>query len=322
MKVAVLKEKETFEMRQFPCPEPDEHAVLVKMEACAVCNATDTKLFKGTHALSAFPSIIGHEGVGRVVAVGEKVTKLKIGDLVLGGSFYTDGIPSLWGAYSEFGIVGEDALVIPSSMDAAEASLAYMLSEAINAVRIAQLEPEDCVLIIGAGAVGFSLLSAVKALTKCRVIMLDRIEEKLATASEIGADYVINGAVEDVAERIHEITKGQGVSRIFEAVGSQATYQMAFDLIRRGGVIIPFGMIEGTMQIPFRTLYAKEVQMRWCKGSGVEENENKQTALRLIQEGAIRTDILITSRIPFDHISDAFRKIASGNEIRVILTME
>ncbi len=321
MKTAVLKEKETFEFRQFPCPEPDARSVLVKMEACAVCNATDTKLFKGTHALSAFPSIIGHEGVGRVVAVGKDVTKLKAGDLILGGSFYCDEMPSLWGAYSQYGITGEDTPVVPDGVCAVEASLAYMLSEAINAVRIAQLQSDDRILIIGAGAVGFSLLSAIKALTACKVIMLDRIPEKLALAAELGADYVINGAAEDVEERILEITAQKGVNRIFEAVGSQTTYQMAFDLICRGGVIIPFGMIEGIMQIPFRTMYAKEVQMRWCKGSGVEELENKRTALRLIAEGKIRTDILITSRVPFEEITEAFRKVASGNEIRVILTM-
>lgn len=321
MKTAVLTKKETFEIRRFSCPEPGDGSVLVKMEACAVCNATDTKLYKGTHTMAAFPSIIGHEGVGRVVSAGKNVTKLKTGDLILGGSFYCDEMPSLWGAYSEYGTAPEESLVIPPSVSPEEASLAYMLSEAINAVRIAQPQPGDRVLIIGAGAVGFSLLSAVKALSQCQVIMVDRIEEKLKIAAGLGADYVINGAVENVADRIREITGEQGVNRIFEAVGSQATYQMAFDLICRGGVIIPFGMIEGTMQIPFRTLYAKEVQMRWCKGSGVEETENKQTALRLIAEGKIRTDILITSRIPFEQITEAFRRIASGNEIRVILTM-
>lgn len=321
MKAAVLKAKETFEIREFICPEPDDNSALVKMEACAVCNATDTKLYKGTHAMSAFPSIIGHEGVGRVVSVGKNVTKLKVGDLVLGGSFYCSEMPSLWGAYTQYGTVGENTIVIPPSIPAEEAALAFMLSEAVNAVRIADLQASDRVLIIGAGAVGFSILSAVKAMTQCQVIVLDQIEEKLKIASCLGADYVINGATENAEDRIRQIMGEQGVNRIFEAVGSQTTYQMAFDLICRGGVIIPFGMIEATMQIPFRTLYAKEVQMRWCKGSGVQETENKLTALRLIEEGRIKTDLLITSRIPFEQITEAFKKISSGNEIRVILTM-
>lgn len=321
MKAAVLAEKEFFAFREFPCPVPDDTSVLVKIEACAICNATDTKLYKGTHAMSTFPCIIGHEGVGRVVSVGKNVTKLKAGDLVLGGSFYCDEMPSLWGAYSQYGTVGEDALVVPASIPPVEASLAFMLSEAINAVRIAELQPDDRVLIIGAGAVGFSILSAVKAMTSCQVTVLDRMEEKLKTASALGADFVINSSVEDPEEKIREFTGDSGINKIFEAVGSQATYQLAFNLICRRGVIVPFGMIEGIMQIPFRTLYAKEVQMRWCKGSGVEDSENKKTALALLADGKIKTDLLITSRVPFENITEAFLKIASGNEIRVILTM-
>ena len=95
MKVAVLSEKQKFELREFPIPQPDDDSVLVRMEACAVCNATDTKLYKGTHALAAYPSIIGHEGVGVVDAVGKNVTKLKVGDRILGGCFYCEEMPPL-----------------------------------------------------------------------------------------------------------------------------------------------------------------------------------------------------------------------------------
>ena len=321
MKAAVLVEKGKFELREFSKPEPDCNSVLVRMEACAVCNATDTKLYKGTHAFATYPSIIGHEGVGVVEAVGKNVTKLKAGDRILGGSFYCEGIPSLWGAYSQDGIAGEDSIIVPESIKPEEAALAFMLSEATNAVRIADIKAGDNVLIIGAGAVGFSILSILKNTLPLNIIMVDLVDEKLQIASRLGADVVINSKTENVADRIKEVTEGKGVNKIFEAVGSQTTYQMAFDLIDHGGVIVPFGMMEGTLEIPFRTLYAKEVQMKWCKGSGVHDLENKKIALHLIEKGLVKTDELITGIVPFEKVSEAFDRLASGNEIRVILQM-
>lgn len=321
MKAAVLVEKEKFEVRDFPMPEADDNSVLVKMEACAVCNATDTKLYKGTHAFAAYPSIIGHEGVGVVEKVGKNVTKLKVGDRILGGSFYCADIPSLWGAYTQYGTADENAIVVPETVKPEEASLAFMLSEAVNAVRIGDIKADDNILIIGAGAVGFSLLSILKNTLHLNVIVADLVDEKLEIASKMGADAVINTKKEDIAQRIHEVTDGKGINKIFEAVGSKNTYQMAFDLAAHGAVIVPFGLIEGTMEIPFRTLYAKEIQIKWCKGSGVHDLENKKIAVSLIKSGLIDTDALITSRVPFENVSEAFAKIAQGNEIRVVLQM-
>lgn len=324
MKAAVLVEKEKFELRDFPMPEFDEHAVLVKMDACAVCNATDTKLFKGKHAMSTYPSIIGHEGVGTVEAVGAKVTKLQVGDRILGGSFYCQEIPSLWGAYTQYGTANENAVIVPPSVKPENAALAFMLSEAVNAVRIADIQANDHVLIIGAGAVGFSILSVLKNTLHLKTIVVDLLDEKLQLASRLGADVVINSRTEDVAARIREVTDGKGVTKIFEAVGNQATYDLAFDLIARRGVIIPFGLMEGTLNIPFRTLYGKEVQIRWCKGDGLDEQEsteNKKIALHMIEQGMIQTDALITTVLPFENLSEAFEKIAAGTEIRVILQM-
>lgn len=209
MKVAVLAEKEKFELREYPVPQPDDNSVLVRMEACAICNATDTKLYKGTHAFAAYPSVIGHEGV--VETVGKNVTKLKTGDRILGGSFYCDEMPSLWGAYSQYGTAGEDSIVLPESMKPEEAALAFMLSEAVNAVRIAEIKANDNVLIIGAGAVGFSILSVLRNTMNLNIIVVDLMDEKLQIASRLGADVVINSGTEDVARRIKEVTDGKGV---------------------------------------------------------------------------------------------------------------
>ena len=101
-------------VNDMPMPHYGEYDALVKIESCGVCNGTDTKIihrqFKG---IDTYPVVLGHEGVGRVVAKGQKVTNFEIGDLVL-MPYWSDvpeGYTSGWGTYSEYNIV-TDALAM------------------------------------------------------------------------------------------------------------------------------------------------------------------------------------------------------------------
>src|SRR5215217_6389139 len=93
-----------------PCPRPTEYQALVRMEACGFCNSTDQKLVEGTMFWAPpFPLILGHESVGRVIEIGSKVTKFRIGDLVTRPIYIAppegcDYHPAS-GGFAEYGIV-------------------------------------------------------------------------------------------------------------------------------------------------------------------------------------------------------------------------
>ena len=323
MKAAVLTEKYKLEIWDIPTPEIDDHQVLIRLKACAICNATDTKFYKGIHSLSSFPAIIGHEGAGVIEAVGKGITKFKVGDRVIGGRFpATDKLASWWGQYCEYVVGSEDTLTeIPEGVTIEEATLSIMLGEALNACNIGDIRTGDNVLILGAGAVGMSLLSILKNTLAYRIFVLDISEEKLSQATKLGADFVLNAKDENLIEKINELTEGKGINKLFEAVGSQATYNLAFDMIGKGGVVVPFGIIEGAMEIPFRTLYSKQAQIKWCQSAGFNREENLKTVLGMMKKGRIDTGALITNKFSLEDINKGFASILEGKENRVLIQL-
>ena len=108
MKSYVVYADQHCEIVDLPMPTYGDYDALVKIESCGVCSGTDMKIIHGKFkGIEEYPAVLGHEGVGRVVALGSKVTTFKLGDLVL-MPFIGDapeGYSSAWGTYSEYNIV-------------------------------------------------------------------------------------------------------------------------------------------------------------------------------------------------------------------------
>lgn len=321
MKAAVISEKEKLEILDLPIPDIGDEQVLIRNKFCAICNSTDMKLYKGTHALSTYPVILGHEGAGLVESVGKKVKGIKPGDQVLAGGYPSSkDLVSMWGQYSEYGIQSEKNVIkVPDNVALEHGACAHMLCEALNAVEIGEISPGDNILIIGAGAVGFSLLTLLKHVFPNRIIIMDRIEKKLEFAKCLGADYVFNSEDPDLKEKIQEATEGKGVNKVYEAVGKQQTYHLAMDLIAHRGMLMAFGVVENNLDIPFRVPYGKEIQLRWCQAGGLEPRRNREIILNMMSKGIIDAEPLITSRVSLEDLTKGFELIESGNEIRVLV---
>ncbi len=322
MKAAVLVEKERFEIREIPLPERGDKDILVKITHCSVCNGTDAKLYHGIHKLSVFPCLIGHECAGIVEWTGKDVTRFRVGDRVLGGVFRgTEQYPAIWGGYAEYGVCGEnDLLPIPEGVNLEEATLAVMLGESLNAVRIGEVNPSDTVGIMGCGAVGLSILTVVRHSFPQKIIAFDISEEKLALAKEMGADEVINPTKQGSAEQVMALTEGKGLSKMFEATGRAEAYDLLYETAARNGVIIPFGIAGGPISVPFPSIYSRQLQIRWCAAAGDYNSLYKSAALHMLKHGFVDKR-MITSVMPLDQIEEAFAKIAQGNEVRVIIQM-
>ena len=103
MKSLAVFEDQSLKIVDVPVPEYGDYECLVKMESCGVCNGTDMKIIHGKlKGFDTYPALLGHEGVGRVVEKGAKVTSFEIGDLVtlpfIGKA--PEGYYSGWGTYS------------------------------------------------------------------------------------------------------------------------------------------------------------------------------------------------------------------------------
>ena len=223
MKSLVTDGKSGLSIQQVTVPEFGMYQALVKMESCGICNGTDTKIMHGSFKnYSGYPTMLGHEGVGIVVEKGVRTRHLKIGDRVLLPFVErpTDGYYTAWGAFSEYGVIGDGLslcddgigpghpdyaesyfaqLPIPSGIDAIRGCMLITFREVLSGCNRFGLTPNRSIVIFGAGPVGCCFIRMAKLLGMGPIISFDVVDEKVRKAEAMGADYAYNSTACDVA---------------------------------------------------------------------------------------------------------------------------
>ncbi|MGI5467145.1 Zn-dependent alcohol dehydrogenase [Streptomyces sp. CA-132043] len=268
-------------------PGPDE--VLVKVAYAGLCHS-DLHEIDGTFA-SQPPIVLGHEAVGRVVAVGPGVSEFASGDTVVtclsvhcGTCEYcatgrqtlcvnrsqlqqhrsrprltkSDGRPvrptAGIGAFAEMILVHKNGLVAIS--DGIRPETASVLGCAVTTgmgavLHSASVKTGQTVAVIGLGGVGFSAVQAAQLAGAAQIIGVDVVPGKLDRAVRFGATHVVNAREEDPVAAVRALT-GTGVHHSFEAVGSGATAGQAFAMLRPGGTATVLGMIPDSQPVQVR----------------------------------------------------------------------
>ncbi len=236
---------------------------IVKVKLCAICGS-DLHVYHGRETGLDHGTVMGHEFMGEIVALGREVTNLSIGDRVVSAfstscghcSFCREGLTSrcemsqvfgwvqngqgLQGAQAEYVHVpnAQHTLMKPSPELSDEQSLLLgdILSTGYHAAKSASIKIDGAYAIVGCGPVG--MMAAVGALEQGAgsVFIIDRIPERLAIAERFGA-IPVNFDTADPAQVINDATDGRGVDAVMEVVGSPQACSLAFDLVRPGGII-------------------------------------------------------------------------------------
>ncbi len=228
---------EVLELGTVDAPEPKAGQARVRHEAIGI-NFIDTYHRTGLYPVK-LPCIPGGEAAGVVEAVGEGVTRVKIGDRVA----YSGG----FGAYAEANVVSADRLVkLPDGIDARTAAailLKGMTTEAFIR-RTYPVRAGETVLVHAAvGGVGQIMTQWLKALG-ATVIATVGSEAKAAMARELGADHVILYREQDVAAEVRRITGGRGVPVAYDSVGKD-TFEGTLGSLARRGLFVSFGNASG-----------------------------------------------------------------------------
>jgi NADPH:quinone reductase-like Zn-dependent oxidoreductase len=242
-----------------PKPSPKKGEALVAMKAASL-NYRDLLTVKGTGGGYPLPLIPFSDGAGEVVAVGEGVTRLKIGDRVCPSFFQTwiDGpVTDLYrsaalggsaqGVLQEFfAIDAEGVSKVPSYLSWTEA--ATLPCAGLTAWRAVAVEapvgPGSTVLVQGTGGVSIFALQFAKA-RGAKVIATSSSDKKLEHAKKLGADHVINYKTTPAwGAAAREMTGGKGVDVVVE-VGGENTLAQSFDAARIGGSIVVIGVLSG-----------------------------------------------------------------------------
>lgn len=324
---------EDLEIEDLPLPEPGRDQALVRLIASGVCH-TDLHAAHGDWPVKPEPPFVpGHEGVGEVVAVGEGVTRVSVGDLVGNAWLWSacgecqhcqEGWETLCenqvnGGYSMNGSFGQYMLVdarycplIPEGADPFE--IAPVLCAGVTVykgLKVTGVRPGQWVVISGVGGLGHIAVQYAVAMGM-RVIAVDVADDKLALAERNGAEITINAMGPDPAEAIQEAVGGaHGV--LVTAVHPDA-FGQAIGMARRGGTIVFNGLPPGDFPAPIFDIVLKGLTIR---GSIVGTRRDMEEALEFYSRGLIHPTF---SKRPLNEINEVLDEMDHGKiEGRVVL---
>lgn len=301
MEAAVITGPGEAEVKRVPRPEPGAGEVLVALEGCGVC-ASNLPLWQGRPWFSypALPGAPGHEGWGRVRALGDGVQGVKVGDRV---AFLSNN------AYAQFDLVRTDALVkIPASLDD-QPFPGEPVGCAMNVFRRSCIEPGQTVALIGAGFLG-AIFTALAAARGARVVAISRRVFALELARRCGAEEtVLLDDHQRVMERVRELAGERGCDRVVEATGHQWPLDLAGELVREGGKIIIAGYHQDGL---------RQVNLQLWNWKGIDVINAHEREARVYLEGmragiaAVESRMfplgeLITHSFPLDGLARAYR---------------
>lgn len=334
MKAAVLTElgKPLAIVTDLRVPDLKPGQVLVQLAFSGVCHSQLMEV-RGLRGEDRWlPHLLGHEGSGKVVAVGANVTKVAPGDYVIlgwikgagieaGGAHYCgDGRRVNAGGvttFNEQAVVSENRLVqMPKGLPL---DIAVLFGCAVpTGVGLVTNElkpvPGTSVAVFGLGGIGMSALLATALHDFAKVIAVDVSEQKLAMAREFGADVTINAAKTDPVQEIRRITNGKGVDYALEASGNCQVIEAAFEATREGGGLCVFASHpsqgEKIRLDPHALISGKQIRGSW--GGACDPDVDIPKFAELYLAGRLPLEKLITTRYTLEQINQAIDDMADG----------
>ena len=344
MKAAVVREPGKIGVEAVDRPEPGPDQVLVKVHAAGVCH-TDLTALRGLVPLP-LPLVLGHEGAGVVEALGSGVTGLEAGDHVVLSITYGCGRcrQCQKGAYGLCEVGAPVALggVLPdgaSRLAKDGERLHHFLFQSSFApldvvcllgcgaitgygavIRRAKVAPGDSVLIIGAGGVGLAAVMAARLAGANPIIVSDVNDDALALAREVGATHTVNVSTGKTAVGEAQRLTGSGVDFAFDAVGTSATIDEAFQSLCNGGEAVAIGLADfaATASVPvFNLIYEK--RLTGTNNGSIRPHVDSPAAVDLFMDGRLPLDRLITRRYDLDQVDTALADMDGGSGRGVIV---
>jgi len=328
MKAAVFEAVKTIQVKEVPIPEIGDDDVLIKVVNTGICG-TDWSIYNGWYSADKLPMIPGHEFSGVIAKVGKNnPRKLKEGDRVTadinmscGTCYYCiRGDQLLCNDFTQLGIHTDGSFAeyvkapaklvhhLPDNLSFEEGAFIEPLSCCIHAAKAMNARVGGSVAIVGCG---LGVLHARMAVLRAcaPVIIIGDNKKRLRIAKEMGADYTIDiNEVADPVAEVKQLTDGRGVDYAIEAVGNTKTYEQAFAMLRRGGVLSAFGITgeQDVMHIrPFEFVLGEKKITGSCAGIGADWPD----AITLLAAGRINPKPLFSMKVPMEDLEWALHEL-------------
>lgn len=330
MKAQVFRGVNNLSYEEIPVPEIATDEVLVQVQVVGLCQSDIKKI---RYPLYEPPRIFGHETAGTIAAVGSEVEGWQVGDRVvvlhhipcmhcaycLNENFSmcnvyknittTAGFAPSGGGFAEYvkvpgHIVRHGGLItIPPDITFEQASFVEPTNCCLKAVKKAQVQPGQTVLVTGAGPIGLMFVMLVNHFGG-RAIATDLLPSRIEKALSVGATAAFDARDPDLVAKIHAMTGGMGVDTSLLAVPSDKAFFQALDCTRKGGKILFFAEFPDEVEIPINPniLYRREIDLM---GSYSSSYRVQALAADIVFNKRIDVDALISDRYPLKELAAA-----------------
>jgi 2-desacetyl-2-hydroxyethyl bacteriochlorophyllide A dehydrogenase len=326
-------------------PEPELLApddAIVRVEASGICGS-DLHIYHGRVQIEP-GFVIGHEFVGEVIAAGDEVSRVSVGDRVLGtygtacgecffckreefhkcdeARVYGHGatLGDLQGAQAEQVLVPHANLTLRPVPEGLSDDVALFAGDVMgtgfHAIDSRPLAEGETAAVLGLGPVGLCAVQAAKAAGASQVIAIDTVEDRLAMAESFGATPV-HLTEEDPRGEVKKLTEGRGVDLAVEAVGHPEALDLAVRLARKAGTVSVTGVYAERAEVHMGLIWIKALTLTSGHANVIKHLDR---VLELLGDGKLDPAPLVTHHMKLDEAPDAYRVYDKREALKIVLS--
>lgn len=316
--------------QEVPVPEIGEDQVLVKIINIGICGS-DIHVYHGKHPFTKYPVTQGHEVSGQIVKLGKNVTDLSLGQKVtiepqvycgschpcrhgkynLCEELKVMGFQTTGTASEYFPVDASKVTPLPDEMSYKKGAMIEPLAVAVHAVKQMGDVSGLQVAVLGAGPIGNLVAQTAKGMGASKVMITDISDLRLAKAKECGIDVCVNTKEENFGEAMVAAFGPDKADVIYDCAGNDITMGQAIQYARKGSVIVLVAVFADIAKIDLAVANDHELDI---KSTMMYRHEDYVDAIRLVNEGKVALNPLISKTFAFQDYLDAYQYIDANRE--------
>lgn len=338
MKAAVVERPGQLVVEEIPEPRLGEYEARCQILCGATCSGTDLHLIEGRFPWPvSYPTVLGHESVGRVVEVGAKVRHYQVGDLVIRvGAAPSEGLRVNWGGFAQYGLARDhwamcaDGLppetwrsyrvnqVLPPDLDPGAATMIVTWRETLSYLTRMGVYPGASLLVVGSGGTGLSFVAHAALAGAARIAVVGH-PGRQDRALAIGATDFFDYRAGDVGHQLAEVFP-EGFDFVVDSVGKAGSADAVLPLLKAGGTLGVYGIDEyGKFQVnPERA----RGSFTYYRG-GYDEEEAHGRVLDRMRRGQLKADLWLDLEqvFPLERIGEAFEAVRRREVVKALIRL-
>lgn len=339
MKIAMYYSNNDVRIEKRPIPRIGPGELLIRIEASGICGSDVMEWYR----VDKVPLVLGHEIAGVVTEVGDGVGKYKVGDRVsashhvpcdecrycLNGHHTVCEVlrrtffdPGGFCEYLRLPKINTDkgVYLLPDDVSFEEATFIEPVACVLRGQRLAKMKKGMNVLVIGSGIAGLLHIQMAKINGAALIVATDINEFRLKVAKKVGADYVINGAKEDVPVRFKELSNGRLADLVILCTGAPQAIEQALDSVDRGSTVLFFAPTNEGVKVPIsinKLFWRTDITLT---SSYAGTPKDHIEALELIRCRKFHISDMITHRLKLSQIQLGFQLVTEAKDsLKVII---